>query len=107
MPPAAFEPAIPASDRPQTRALKRLSTGVGLETTYRAGHSQKKFLKLHSPSQRLNWTECEGGPRRGAKTTEDPELLRGIEFRRLSTADRVIADLRDETTAHPCMKFCF
>jgi hypothetical protein len=30
MPPAAFEPAIPASERPQTHALDRAATGVGL-----------------------------------------------------------------------------
>ena len=29
MPPAGFEPAIPASERPQTYALDRAATGVG------------------------------------------------------------------------------
>jgi hypothetical protein len=28
MPPAGFEPAIPASERPQTHALERTATGV-------------------------------------------------------------------------------
>ena len=29
MPPAAFEPTAPASDRPQTHALNRAATGMG------------------------------------------------------------------------------
>ena len=29
MPPAGFEPATPASDRPQTIALDRSATGIG------------------------------------------------------------------------------
>ena len=29
MPPAGFEPAIPASERPQTHALDRVATGIG------------------------------------------------------------------------------
>ena len=29
MPPAGFEPAVPASDRPQTLALDRSATGIG------------------------------------------------------------------------------
>jgi len=31
-PPAAFEPTIPASERPQTHALDRAATGIGKET---------------------------------------------------------------------------
>jgi hypothetical protein len=30
MPPAEFEPAIPASERPQTQAVERAVTGIGL-----------------------------------------------------------------------------
>jgi hypothetical protein len=30
MPPAGFEPAIPASERPQTHALDSAATGIGL-----------------------------------------------------------------------------
>jgi hypothetical protein len=30
MPPAEFEPAIPAGDRPQTLALDRSATGIGI-----------------------------------------------------------------------------
>jgi hypothetical protein len=29
MPPVGFEPAIPASERPQTHALDRTATGIG------------------------------------------------------------------------------
>jgi hypothetical protein len=29
MPPVGFEPAIPTSERPQTRALDRAATGIG------------------------------------------------------------------------------
>jgi hypothetical protein len=29
MPPAGFETAIPASERPQTHALERVATGIG------------------------------------------------------------------------------
>jgi len=31
MPPAAFEPAIPASERPQTHTLDRAGTGTGVD----------------------------------------------------------------------------
>jgi hypothetical protein len=34
MPPAAFEPATAASERPQTHALHRAATGIGLEKSY-------------------------------------------------------------------------
>jgi hypothetical protein len=30
MPPAGFESAIPARERPQTRTLDRVATGIGL-----------------------------------------------------------------------------
>jgi hypothetical protein len=33
MPPAEFEPAIPASSRPQTHALDRAATGIGIRVT--------------------------------------------------------------------------
>ena len=36
MSPVGFEPAIPASGRPQTDALDRAATGTGLKTTYNA-----------------------------------------------------------------------
>ena len=31
MPPAGFEPAVPASERPQAHALNRAATGTGTE----------------------------------------------------------------------------
>ena len=34
MPPAGFEPTIPASERPQTHALDRTATGIGFNTIY-------------------------------------------------------------------------
>jgi hypothetical protein len=34
MPSAGFEPEIPASERPQTHALDRAATGIGLEQSY-------------------------------------------------------------------------
>ena len=34
MPPAGFEPAIPASKRPQTHALHRAATGIGRDALY-------------------------------------------------------------------------
>ena len=34
MPPAGFEPTIPASERPQTHALDRAATGIGYSQMY-------------------------------------------------------------------------
>jgi hypothetical protein len=34
MPPGGFETMIPASARPQTHALDRAATGIGIEYTY-------------------------------------------------------------------------
>jgi hypothetical protein len=34
MPPAGFEPTIPASERPQTYALDLAATGIGRQNTY-------------------------------------------------------------------------
>ena len=36
MPPAGFEPAIPASEQPQTHALDRGATGIGRTNIYHA-----------------------------------------------------------------------
>ena len=38
MPPAGFEPAIPASERPQTYALDRAPTGIGHMKIYFLNH---------------------------------------------------------------------
>jgi len=32
MPPAGLEPTIPASERPQTHAVDRTATGIGIES---------------------------------------------------------------------------
>ena len=37
MPPAGFEPAIPASDLPQTNALDRTTNGIGFHVYTRVG----------------------------------------------------------------------
>jgi len=54
MPPAGFEPTIPASERPQTHALDRAADGIGSPTLYMIkiyhGHA---FLH---PSRGLNCT---------------------------------------------------
>ena len=34
MPPVGFEPIIPASERPQTHALDRAATGIGIRRNY-------------------------------------------------------------------------
>jgi hypothetical protein len=39
MPPAGFEPAIPASERPQTHSLDSAATGIGTQVSY--------FVKMH------------------------------------------------------------
>jgi hypothetical protein len=38
MPPAGFEPAIPASERPQTHALDRAATGIGFNLLKPSGN---------------------------------------------------------------------
>jgi hypothetical protein len=50
MPPVAFEPTIPVSERPQTHALDRAATGIGLilNTTY-------NFHKTHSYTANKNF----------------------------------------------------
>ena len=43
MPPAGFEPAIPASERPQTDALGRAATGIGSDVRKRTVNSKYVF----------------------------------------------------------------
>jgi hypothetical protein len=43
MPPAVFESAVPASERPQSNALDRAATEIGV-----VGISQDKYAKLRS-----------------------------------------------------------
>ena len=52
MPPAGFEPAIPASVRPQTHALDRAATGIGRYTNYTLGGGN-----LNKPSFKLQSTQ--------------------------------------------------
>ena len=48
MPPAGFEPAIPAGERLQTHALDRSATGIGSGPTFR-GLNHKKCEANLSP----------------------------------------------------------
>jgi len=50
MPPAGFEPAIPASMLPQTHALDRATTGIGYMTTNKFVFIAHLILK-HDTSQ--------------------------------------------------------
>ena len=49
MPPAGFEPAIPASERPQTHALDRVTTEIGRVVVYATGYPVHVSAALHSP----------------------------------------------------------
>jgi hypothetical protein len=42
MPPAGFKPTIPASERPQTHALDRAATGIGIN----GDNVEKSIVKL-------------------------------------------------------------
>jgi hypothetical protein len=48
MSPVAFEPTIPANERPQTHALDRATTGIGQDSTY-----VRKFRLRTLPSTSL------------------------------------------------------
>jgi hypothetical protein len=48
MPPAGFEPTIPASKRPQTHALDRAATGIGTDITY--------SITILSPNNFINYS---------------------------------------------------
>ena len=48
MSPVGFEPAIPASERPQTHALDRTATGIGP-----AIFSDQKFSAVNTMSEEL------------------------------------------------------
>ena len=51
--PAGFEPAFPASQRPQTHALDRAATGIGMEEPY------TDKLKNTAKQKRISENECE------------------------------------------------
>ena len=48
MPPAGFEPAIPAGKRLQTHALDRSATGIGQQTLYRYNNLLGETLHFHA-----------------------------------------------------------
>jgi hypothetical protein len=45
MPPAGFEPTIPASERPQTHALDRAATAIGESRNYQVHNELKQNYK--------------------------------------------------------------
>jgi hypothetical protein len=48
MPPAEFEPTIPASEKPQTHALDRATPGIGhFVTLSSVGTFSRMFLIIH------------------------------------------------------------
>jgi hypothetical protein len=47
MPPVGFEPAIPASARPQTYALDRAASGIGSSVLYRILTEQCEITCLY------------------------------------------------------------
>jgi hypothetical protein len=48
MPPALFEPAIPAGERLQSHALDRSATGIGQQTHYRYNNLLGETLHFHA-----------------------------------------------------------
>jgi hypothetical protein len=64
MPPAGFDPAIPASERPQIHALDRAATGIGDREVLGGGE------KVHYKSN-TEWRGIEPGPpaARGRRVT--------------------------------------
>jgi hypothetical protein len=51
MPPAVFEPAIPANERPQTHAIDRAATGIGMYVLT----NRKRYNQLISLSTLQNY----------------------------------------------------
>jgi hypothetical protein len=69
MPPARFEPAIPASERPQTHALDRAVTGIGADiskvrSSMCIGNGTAKILSAVA-SFRIDSVVCPGGMSHG------------------------------------------
>jgi hypothetical protein len=58
MPPAGFELAIPASERPQTHALDRAATGIGIMIDY----LYEIFLKYEATQKFVVSTRYNIGP---------------------------------------------
>ena len=60
MPPAGFEPTIPAGERPQTYALDRAATGTGDVTVMRINIYSQQFRLVHDTGrQQHRWTISE------------------------------------------------
>jgi len=60
MRPGEFEPAIPTSERPQTNALGRATTGLRRNTTYESGN-KRLTQNMHNPEfkmlgQNIKWS---------------------------------------------------
>jgi hypothetical protein len=55
MPPAGFEPTIPASERPQMHAIDRAATGTGTDEKYRNKIQCVSFALVKRSSLRYTW----------------------------------------------------
>jgi hypothetical protein len=55
MPPAGFEPAIPAKERPQNNALDRTATGIG-HSYYKLLHPQDRAKPTLKETSRYSLT---------------------------------------------------
>jgi len=56
MRPAGFEPAIPAIERPQSHALDRATTGIGVYQTIRCHNPEYQNTSWFSGNV-MSWTE--------------------------------------------------
>jgi len=55
--PAAFEPALSVSERPQTRALDRAITGIGINSLNMFMPYQEKIKTFVSETRGVTWTK--------------------------------------------------
>jgi hypothetical protein len=62
MPPAVFEPAIPANQWPQTHAYERVATGIGLKfthvTKYKIGSENSNLIELATEIGEFRVNNC-------------------------------------------------
>jgi hypothetical protein len=58
MPPAGFEPAIPASERPQSHALDRAATGIGHHAFAFSKYPRNYKKVLHWTYVKWQWLLC-------------------------------------------------
>jgi len=62
--PAAFEPTIPVTQRPQTRALDCSTTGIDINSLITFMYYQEKIKNFVSETSGVTWTRhAEGGQR--------------------------------------------